>query len=422
MINSGPSKFLKLFFLCVVVISVLSPSEADALLGENRTGGMSELYLDKTRIKIDGGYITQFENADIYVRAKGIEVSINVDNSASQEDRNLNFTVGNVNPETTKIIGWSEADIRKGKNSLAFTLKVKANKVAVYKITPGPLEGGFKFLVFGESRGGEDVFERILSDISYRKPLFAISCGDMLEDSTRGNFKSFIQKIDSTGIPFFTVVGSSEISNESRRLYEDYLGVTYHSFEYNKSHFIILDNADGQISEEQFQWLENDLIQNKADKTFVFMHLPVFDPRPGRKRPLEKGEQYRRLISLFETYKVTRVFSSGIHGYFRENRGGVTYIITGGGGSKLVSPDAFYNYVIVSVDDKVDDKLIKLKMPEPGWLEAAKIRIEHHVVNCFEVHPIRCTILTLIALVIFLMIIKGIYKKYFKRAKRRVTF
>ncbi|MBE9504579.1 MAG: metallophosphoesterase [Proteobacteria bacterium] len=398
------------------------PFMANAFFGKNSTGGTSVIYLDDTRIKIDGGFIEWYDSAEISVRGKGVETTINVDNSSSNEVRSFNVSVNNINPEITKILGLSEKEIKKEKNSISFPVKVEANKVAVYKLTPELPKDEFMFMVFGESRGGPNVFQRIIGDINYRKPLFAISCGDMVEKPSSSDYKDFMKQINSVTVPFLTVAGSSEILGGNRRLYEDFLGSPYYSFDFMNSHFIIVDNGDNRISEDQFLWLENDLMQNKSINTFVFMHMPPYDPRPGKEHPMKLGEQFRRLSAILEKYKVSRVFTAGVHGYYKKDQGGVPYIITGGGGSELVSLDSFYNYVLVDVKgDKVKDKLIKLTFPPLGWYDSLKVKVKLSLKNSFTTHPILSSFAALICLFVLFSVLKLFRRRFSRRTKRRLS-
>jgi len=409
--------FLSIFFLsfCLVL-----PVKSQAFLEADRTGGMSEIYINGTRIKVEGGFIEWYEKNDISIRAKGIEISLNIDNSQSEKDKSFNVIVGNINPEITEVIGWAEGDIKKNVNKMILPVNVKSQKIAVYKLSPKTGDNNFKFMVFGESRGGENVFKRILGDINYRKPAFAISCGDMVEGPSSGAFKSFVKNIETITVPFLTVPGSSEVGEGSRRNYEDIFGSTYYSFNYKNTHFIVLDNGDGRISEEQFVWLENNLMQNKAVNTFVFMHLPPFDPRPGRPQLMKIAGQNMRLSSLFEKYNVSMVFTSGIHSYFKKEVNGVTYHITGGGGSELASTDSFYNYIIVEVaGDKVKEKLIKLTAPPVSWYSALSYKVKVYVKNSFQTHPVKSALLSIVSLLILSIFFRLFFDKLFKPSKKR---
>ena len=136
------------------------------------------------------------------------------------------------------------------------------------------------------------------------------------------------------------------------------------------------------------------------------------------------GEQYRRLSGILEKYKVSMVFTSGIHGYFREERQGIPYIITGGGGSELASADSFFNYIIVEVEgDKAKDKMIKLTMPPLGWYDQIVLQIRLYAKNTFETHPLRSIVLVIIIILLMAVFARAIQRRLFRRTKKsRVIF
>jgi len=408
------------FHILFAITLILMPASANSFFDSERTGGMSEVYIADSSVKVTGGFIDRYSGNSISVRAKGLEISLNIDNSSSDEDKTFDFIVNNINAEITEIVGWVGDDLVKEGNNLKFEVKVEARKVTVLKLAPNLADDNFKFIVFGESRGGHHVFKRVIGDINYRKPLFAISCGDMLEDSSKKEYDRFLQDIGGVNIPFLTVAGSSELQSGGMLEYEDALGASYYSFDFKNSHFVVLSNGEGRISEEQFLWLENDLMLNKSLNTFVFMHLPAFDPRPARKQPMNLGGQHLRLTRTFEKYNVSMVFSSGIHGYFKDEKSGISYIITGGGGSELASSDAYYNYVIVEVvGDKVKDKLVKLVSPPLSWSAALIMKTKLYLKNSFQTHPVKTSIYGILLSLLSLFILRVIYIKLFRGERKR---
>jgi hypothetical protein len=394
----------------------LLPGYAFSFMGKSRTGGMSEVFVGSSRISVSGGFIEWYEDGRISVRAKAVEVSITVDNLDSDRVGKFEFHVSNINPELTKVIGLGDVELKKGDNSLDFLADVEAKKVAVYKLSPDLKENEYKFMVFGEASGGEHVFDRIISDVNYRKPLFVVSAGDMLDSSDSSAYDDFLKKIGKVRLPFLTVPGSKEVAAGGLTLYQDYLGAAYYSFEYKDAHFLFLDNGAGSLSEEQFLWLDRELMQSKAINKFVFMHLPPVDPRPGRESPLSKGGQFKRLSSILEKYKVNYAFSAGIHSYFKEEIAGVTYVISGGAGSELASADSYYNYVIVDVKgSEVKDKVIKLNAPPLAWYKAACLKGRIHLKDSFDSNPVR----TVVVMVVFLLVAFGIVRALYRRLFRR---
>ncbi|MBE9536603.1 MAG: metallophosphoesterase [Proteobacteria bacterium] len=400
------------FFLMLFLL----PVHAFSLIGKSRTGGMSEVFVGESRVSVSGGFVEWYDDNTISVRAKALEVSITIDNLDSDKAGKFDFRVSNVNPELTKIIGLGDADIKKGNNSLDFSSDVEAKKVAVYKLFPDLKENEYKFMVFAEASGGGNVFDRIISDVNYRKPLFVVSGGDMLEHPGSSAYDDFLEKVGKVRLPFLSVPGSMETAKGGHDIYPDYFGAAYYSFEYKGAHFVFLDNGAGYLSEEQFLWLDRELMQSKAANKFVFMHLPPFDPRPGREAPMGKGGQFKRLSSILEKYKVNYVFSAGIHSYFKKEVAGVNYIISGGAGSELASTDSYYNYVIVDVKgDEVAHKVVKLDAPSLAWHKSACLKLKIYLKASFVSNPVRTVGVVALLLFIVLGIIRFIYMYLFSR-------
>ena len=116
------------------------------------------------------------------------------------------------------------------------------------------------------------------------------------------------------------------------------------------------------------QWLRKQLKQSQSFKyRFVFMHVPLYDPRPDVSHCLSDTNNAAELNSLFDKYKVTMLFSSHIHAYFTGKWGHTPYTITGGAGAELGGKDPahyFFHYIKVTVNkNKVNYQLVRLNTP-----------------------------------------------------------
>jgi hypothetical protein len=111
------------------------------------------------------------------------------------------------------------------------------------------------------------------------------------------------------------------------------------------------------------QWLEKELQKGQAAKArFVFMHVPVFDPRGGTYHKSLPDKDQKDLLGLFRRYKVTHLFASHLHGCFSGVRAGVPCTLTGGAGGSLQGKDPehfFYHYVKVNVKNGKADIMVR---------------------------------------------------------------
>ncbi len=231
----------------------------------------------------------------------------------------------------------------------------------------------FSFIVLGDNKNSITTFNRIIERINTEDVLFVIDDGDLVFDGEREKFRFFIHQIKRVKKPFLTVIGNHEIREKGRASYYDLFGPFYYSFSVGNSYFIVLDDANEEnLDPWQMKWLQKELETGKTyDHLFVFMHVPLFDPRKGDRK---KGHSLKdlkfayRLNKLFDRYPITMLFASHIHGYFRGVWGKTPYTITGGAGAELFGTDPthyFYHYIRVNVKGKrVAYDIVKFKSPK----------------------------------------------------------
>jgi hypothetical protein len=255
------------------------------------------------------------------------------------------------------------------------------NEKQMQKISSFPLSYNFCFAVMGDTKNGLGTFHRIIKDINGEKLLFAIDVGDLVSDGEKEKYRIFYNGIKKSEVPFLVAIGNHDIREGGRANYFDIFGHFYYAFSYGNSLFIVLDDANEEyIDKQQMEFLENELKGDFRHK-FVFLHVPPFDPRSyvldvpkiihkdiKPEHCLADKENAKQFMDLASKYSVTAVFASHIHGYFKEIRDGVTYIITGGAGADLwlSNPEHyFYHYVNVCVNGiDVDYKVVKFPSPD----------------------------------------------------------
>ncbi len=246
----------------------------------------------------------------------------------------------------------------------------------------------FSFIVFGDNKNAVKTFDNLISRLNKEDILFAIDDGDLVYDGDKEKFMFFLNQIKKLNKPLLTVFGNHEARGEGRAAYYELFGPFYYSFTVGKSYFIILDDANERnLDDGQFAWLKNELIASQRFKQrFVFMHVPLYDPRKGeykRGHSLADMAFAKRLNKLFDKNNVTMLFVSHIHAYYRGVWGKTPYIITGGGGAELAGSDPehyFYHYIKVAINSSnVVYKVVKLRSPEfellDRWLHDAWIYI-----------------------------------------------
>jgi hypothetical protein len=145
---------------------------------------------------------------------------------------------------------------------------------------------------------------------------------------------------------FFPSLGNHERNNH--QFYDFFqIGTPYYSFNWGKSHFIVLNSDIGNVAADsvakqafwtqQKQWLEEDLAKNQqAEFRFVIAHHP---PITAVARRQGDNPEMTALIPMFEKYHLTAGFFGHDHNYQHYLKNGIHYVVTGGGGAPLYDVD-----------------------------------------------------------------------------------
>ncbi|MBN2534286.1 MAG: metallophosphoesterase [Spirochaetales bacterium] len=225
--------------------------------------------------------------------------------------------------------------------------------------TAGRPGESFSFVVYGDSRPGENKTDRfhreIIEQIARNDPAFCLVLGDMVDDGTdRQLWEEFfsLEKRVLRRAAIYPVIGDNDYVY-GRGLVKEYFPMlqnNYYAFSWSGVYFFGLFTWDSRGSQPraeidagsaQLQWFENQAAQSEVQKApyrVVFMHDPVLI---SRGRP--SGILRRVWEPVFRKYRVDVVFASW-HLYERSSYNGVCYIISGGAGAELIwmNPDPAY--------------------------------------------------------------------------------
>jgi len=228
-----------------------------------------------------------------------------------------------------------------------------------------PPQNDFHFSILGDRAGGTrpEVYERVWREIALLGPKFVINVGDTIPGGNDAQAAWQWAEVARVWerykqFPLYLVPGNHDVWNEtSGQLFEKVSGrPPFYSFDYQNTHFTVLDNArQRDLSEPQLRFLEADLQRHRqrAPK-FVFFHVPywlVF---------LKLGSGEFPLHHLCRKYGVGYVISGHGHDFVRLERDGVLYLEVGSSGAglppKLPSDrdfalGRFYHHVWVRVQD-----------------------------------------------------------------------
>ncbi len=225
----------------------------------------------------------------------------------------------------------------------------------------------FSFAVMGDNRDGDDILRKILLSIDKDKEIrFVINNGDLVDDGYEKELKKYIKLIKISKKPVISIIGNHEVPLfGTEKNYKDIFGKPYFSFKYANSYFIILDDSNKKkVPKKEYKWLKKELKKAQSFQyRFVFMHVPLYDPRKGeysKGHSLKSLKNAKKLNKLFDKYQVSMLFCSHIHSFFKGYWHKTPYIITGGAGAPL-SKKGFYHYIKVIIDGENIKYVIKTK-------------------------------------------------------------
>lgn len=264
--------------------------------------------------------------------------------------------------------------------------------------------GDSKILPDHEQWQGNRVLSEAIERINQDHPALVVYLGDGVDQGgPLDNLNAFRRYMTNLQSSWYPAIGNHELYNGSnggngednfQQVFADKLpvsGVSYYSFNYQKTHFIVLDTAwqtgDGPKEAElkpgsqQWEWLCHDLATARplSQHIFIFDHKPPVSPfhagGPDTESNLPDGHgsswgdpmAAAEFIKLVANYHVDAVFSGHIHMYNRMDVQGVPYFITAGAGASLYAPPesgGYYHYLRCHVDgDQASYEVIKLTVP-----------------------------------------------------------
>lgn len=268
---------------------------------------------------------------------------------------------------------------------------------------PDPEE--YAFAVFADNKNSHATFPKLLQKVSRDKGiLFAMDIGDLVFDGEMEKYRYFFTQVrKNLDIPLLTAIGNHELREKGRGLYYDLLGPYYYSFKIRRDYFVVIDDADEKgLDKWQRQWLEKELQKaSNYSHRFVFMHVPLFDPRASRYHHSLPEPAAQSLLFLFKKYKVSHIFASHIHAYYQGQWEGIPFTITGGAGGELTGKDPdhdFFHYLKVKVKgDQVDIEVVPVATPDYEWLDRIRSVVWLYVYATVRFHGIEMAIFLFMA-------------------------
>jgi hypothetical protein len=263
-------------------------------------------------VEVKGGSVVR-DNGLITVWANSPQATLTLSNpGASFYQAKIQWLNVPTGAFLTTPQGVSDGASRDG--TLSTSISVPGGSQGVWKLDPN-LKGSFRFIVTGGGLGGLSKADN---------PNFAIHLGNSGHTAAQ-----LAEIIKSNRFPTYALRGT----RDETKAYQAKLGKTPSAFTVGSTGFIFLDNASGRLSGTQHQWLAERFAQFReanVSRSFVFLHLPMVDPRQGRKVSMRDRDEVLKLLRLFKDNHVQMVFAGNLPLVNQSTWRGVPQVIVGG--------------------------------------------------------------------------------------------
>ena len=196
------------------------------------------------------------------------------------------------------------------------------------------------FAVYGDTRDGHEMHKKIVADIAGQRPQFVIVTGDCVAIGADNGLWHIWDDITLNlrrASVFYMARGNHDVGGpgyEARMVAPFSSGNRlYYSFDRENCHFAAVDCYSAyNTGSAQYKWLEKDLAAHQNSRfRIVYFHEPPYSIGSHGSNVVIRGA----LCPLFKKYHVNAVFNGHDHNYYRTNRDGIMYLVTGGGGAPL---------------------------------------------------------------------------------------
>ncbi|HEY9721861.1 MAG TPA: metallophosphoesterase [Oscillatoriaceae cyanobacterium] len=256
--------------------------------------------------------------------------------------------------------------------------------------------GPLHFYFCSDTHDGFSLFRKMVGQANEARPAFVLDGGDLTEQGMASETRLLNSTIAGLQVPFVALPGNHDYKHDNIKAFEQEFGNTPRTFDSAGVHFILINDADQQLSEDTFKFLESDLPKYPNTPIVVAMHVPVewkstpaalemlhkLLPGTIAEPKIENPQQVQRFTDLMQRYHVALVLAGHTHFPGHYEAEGVPYEVAGAAGGKLINVGASHEYLDVTIEDgKPSIKHVALDQPTNNILEVAENMLEYFLMQ-----------------------------------------
>lgn len=216
------------------------------------------------------------------------------------------------------------------------------NQIAQLKEGTGNAGHSFRFVVMGDSRSQQDLWEAIVAHIDGLdpRPAFVINSGDVVVQGGADEFAEYyIPPLLDTAIPHFVAIGNHDTGQGDRANEFKYLfgqdALNYY-FDYGNCRFVFLDNVSRNLPWDKVLEIAGGWLADTPSgyRKVLTVHQPPANIQKWAYHAMGVAES-KKFTELMAKHRVDEVFLGHIHAYSTATLDGVSYTVAGGGGAGL---------------------------------------------------------------------------------------
>jgi len=221
-------------------------------------------------------------------------------------------------------------------------------------------------------------FERVIEAVNRERPDLVVEGGDFVHDGTWSEFRRGYADRARLQVPWFVAKGNHDALRVGPFPTDPPPLPAFEAFSCRGVRFVVLDNHDERLTEEQFQQLESELLDHAGQPVVVVMHVPATlsrEPFMTRLRHLvpfelarptmSDDDQVTRFIHLMGRHRVLAVLSGHIHFHDEQVIGGVRYIVAGTAGGLVPGLGIPREYLDIEIEGR-DMRVRRVQLRRPA--------------------------------------------------------